>query len=75
MITLKLTDNWIEFTARYIVDYRKRRSCKNLLFRRFLEAVDASGERIRLASATFELVPGSFLDVRVSDQLPKDRPT
>ena len=75
MITLKLTDNWIEFTARYIVDYRKRRACKNLLFRRFLQAVDASHEKIRLASSTFELVPGSFLDVRLSDQLPKDRPT
>jgi small-conductance mechanosensitive channel len=75
MITLKLTDNWIEFTARYIVDYRKRRTCKNLLYRRFLQAVDASQERIRLASATFELVPGSFLDVRVSDQTPKKRPT
>ena len=75
MITLKLTDNWIEFTARYIVDYRRRRACKNLLFRRFLEAVDTSNEKIRLASATFEVVPGSFLDVRVSDQLPKDRRT
>jgi small-conductance mechanosensitive channel len=55
MITLAATDNWIEFTVRYIVDYRKRRFVRDRLFTRILEEVDKSGNRIRLASATFEL--------------------
>lgn len=55
MITLAATDNWIEFTIRYIVDYRKRRFVRDRLFTRILEEVDKSGNRIRLASATFEL--------------------
>ncbi len=66
MITLRATDNWIEFTVRYVVDYRKRRWMKDHLFTRILEEVDKSGNRIRLASTTFEMVPGSALDVHLS---------
>jgi len=66
MITLRATDNWIEFTVRYVVDYRKRRWMKDHLFTRILEEVDRSGNQIRLASTTFEMVPGSSLDVRLS---------
>jgi small-conductance mechanosensitive channel len=65
MITLRATDNWIEFTVRYVVDYRRRRWMKDHLFTRILEEIDKSGDKIRLASATFELVPGSHLDVQV----------
>ena len=67
MITLRATDNWIEFTVRYVVDYRKRRWMKDHLFTRILEEVDKSDNRIRLASATFELVSGSELDVRLKE--------
>jgi hypothetical protein len=65
MITLRATDNWIEFTVRYVVDYRKRRWMKDHLFTRILEEIDKSGNRIRLASSTFEVVPGSVLDVNL----------
>ncbi|MEQ1948939.1 MAG: mechanosensitive ion channel domain-containing protein [Bryobacteraceae bacterium] len=67
MITLRATDNWIEFTVRYVVDYRKRRWMKDHLFTRILEEVDKSGGKIRLASATFELVEGSRMDVRLAN--------
>ena len=63
LVTLMANDNWLEFTLRYIVDYRKRRSVKSQLFTRILEEVDASGDRVRLASATFELVNIPRLDV------------
>jgi len=56
MVTLVANDNWLEFTTRYIVDYRKRRFVKDRLFTRILEEVDKSDNRIRLASATFEIV-------------------
>lgn len=70
MVTLRATDNWIEFTVRYVVDYRKRRWMKDHLFTRILEEIDKSDNQIRLASATFEVVTGSTLDVHVS----RDRP-
>ncbi len=65
MVTLVFNDNWIEFTARYIVDYKARRSTKDRLFTRLLEAVDASGGRVGLASATFHLVEAPTLQVRI----------
>ena len=67
MITLVANDNWIEFTARYIVDYRKRRFVKDRLFTRFLEEVDKSKNQIRLASATFELVNLPQLDIAFAE--------
>ena len=66
MITLHATDNWIEFTVRYVADYRKRRWMKDHLFTRILEEIDKSNDRIQLASATFEVVSGSTLDVHLS---------
>ncbi len=67
MITLAANDNWIEFTARYIVDYRRRRFVKDRLFTRFLEEVDKSNNQIRLASATFELVNLPRLDLNFAE--------
>ncbi len=66
MVTLVANDNWIEFTARYIVDYQSRRTTKDRIFTRILEEVDRSNNRIRLASATFELVGVPGLDVKIS---------
>jgi len=56
LVTLVATDNWIEFTARYVVDYRKRRSTKDKIFTYILQKIDQSDGRIRLASSTIELV-------------------
>ena len=67
MITLAATDNWLEFTARYVVDYRKRRWTKDMLFTRILQEVDKSNGRIRLASSTVELVNVPQLDISFSD--------
>ena len=67
MVTLVANDNWIEFTARYIVDYRKRRFTKDRLFTRILEEVDKSENRIRLASATFEVTNIPRLEFEISE--------
>ncbi len=56
-VFLVVTDNWLEFTLRYVVDYRQRRATKDALFRRLLEEVAASGGRVAIASQTLELVP------------------
>ncbi|MEZ5498946.1 MAG: mechanosensitive ion channel [Steroidobacteraceae bacterium] len=56
LVSMILTDNWIELTGRYVVDYRRRRLTKDALAQRFLAAVDESQGRIRLASTTVELV-------------------
>ncbi|SNT10364.1 Small-conductance mechanosensitive channel [Ekhidna lutea] len=56
MVSLVANDNWVEFTLRYIVDFKKRRITKNDVFKEILSSVDKSQGKIILASATFELV-------------------
>lgn len=64
-VTLIATDNWVEFTLRYVVDYRKRRSTKDALFTRILDAIEKTKGRVRLASATLALVEAPTLGVRL----------
>jgi small-conductance mechanosensitive channel len=66
LVTLAATDNWVTFNVRYVVDPRARRLTKDALFRRILAAVDESGGKIAIASATFQLVEAPALDVRLS---------
>ncbi|MBL8859228.1 MAG: mechanosensitive ion channel [Planctomycetes bacterium] len=56
LVTMVANDNWIEFTVRYVVYYRKRRLTKDQLFTRILDDVERTGGRVALASATFEVV-------------------
>lgn len=55
MITMVLDHNWITFTIRYIVDYKKRRSTKNKLFKRILQESDKHGDKIQIATSTLEV--------------------
>lgn len=64
-VFLAANDNWMEFTLRYVVDYKKRRLTKDLLFTRILEDVDRSSGRVALASATFHLVETPEIKVQL----------
>lgn len=66
LVTIIANDNWIEMTGRYIVDFRTRRSTKDRIFTRFLEEVDKSADRIKLASATYDIVSLPRFDVRLN---------
>lgn len=66
MVTLAVNDNWVEFTLRYVVDYKSRRKTKDLLFTKILEEVERHPEKISLASATFELVNAPPVEVNMS---------
>jgi len=70
-ITLVVNDNWMEYTLRYVVDYRRRRLTKDALFNRIMDLVDASEGKVQLASATFELVAAP--PIRVAPPAPGAR--
>jgi small-conductance mechanosensitive channel len=55
-VTLAFNDNWIEFTLRYVVDYRGRRGTKNQIFLRILEEFAKIHDRVAIASTTMQLV-------------------
>jgi len=58
-------DNWIEFSLRYVVDYKLRRSTKDKIFIKILQEVDKTKGKVQLASATFELVAAPSLNVKI----------
>jgi len=64
MVTMIANDNWIEFTVRYVTDFKKRRSTKDILFTKILDAIATTDGRVSLASATFHLVEAPVLNVR-----------
>jgi small-conductance mechanosensitive channel len=53
-IFFKLTDNWIELTARYVAPARQRRILRTKISRRILEAIEET-EGIRIASESIEI--------------------
>lgn len=56
MVSLIANDNWVEYTLRYVVVYKKRRVTKTELFTRILKEIEATNGEIKFASATFHLV-------------------
>jgi len=64
-VSLIANDNWVEFTLRYVVDYKLRRSTKTALFLDILRAVDASRGAVKFASATFQLVESPDFGVKL----------
>jgi small-conductance mechanosensitive channel len=63
-LAITLTDNWIQVNLRYIVDYRKRRHTKHLLYEKIHQEVAKSNGKVALASATHEIV--SLPEIRVN---------
>lgn len=67
-LTLKLTDNWVEFNLRYVVDYKKRRTTKDRLFKDIYAAVIQTEGKVQLASASFEVVGVPDIKIDLNDK-------
>ncbi len=65
MVTLQLTDNWIEYSVRYVVDFKKRRLIKNQLFTRILDEFEKTDGRVSIGSTTLHIVEAPPIDVRL----------
>ncbi|PAX49101.1 mechanosensitive ion channel family protein [Brunnivagina elsteri] len=66
-VTLVANDNWMEFTLRYVVDYKKRRGKKDELFSGILDEVDLTEGRVAMASSTVHLVETPTFNVRLAN--------
>lgn len=62
-IAISLTDNWIQFNLRYIVDFKKRRIIKHILNDEIRKRIDQTNGKVILASATFEIVKVPTLEI------------
>jgi small-conductance mechanosensitive channel len=65
-VTMVITDNWLEFTVRYVVDYKIRRLTKDRLYSRILDEFLTAERRVEIASTTVHLVEAPEFRVRVS---------
>lgn len=63
-LAITMTDNWIQFNLRYIVDYKKRRYIKNILNEEIGKRILNSDNQVQLASATYEIVSIPTLKVK-----------
>ena len=63
-LAITMTDNWIQFNLRYIVDYKRRRYTKTLLNESIGEKIKATEGKVTLASATFEIVQIPTVNLR-----------
>lgn len=66
MITLKVTENWIEYTLRYVVDYKQRRAKQHQIYSAILEGIDQSEGRVAIAVPPIQLVQTPPVDVRLT---------
>lgn len=64
MVMIIANDNWVEFTLRYVVDYKKRVRIKDELFTIVLEKVEKTSGQVEFGSATFELVKTPPIDIK-----------
>jgi small-conductance mechanosensitive channel len=66
-VTLAANDNWLEFTLRYIVDYKQRRGKKDIIFSRILDEFDNTNGSISIASTTIHIVETPAFNVKLVD--------
>ena len=55
-LAITLTDNWVKFNLRYIVDYKKRRLTKSLLHNAIHDKINKTDGLVELASTTVEVI-------------------
>jgi small-conductance mechanosensitive channel len=68
-LAITMTDNWIEFNLRYIVDYKKRRGTKHILNELIGKRIKETNGKVQLASATFEIVKIPIIDINKKDKM------
>jgi small-conductance mechanosensitive channel len=54
-VLMRFDENWIDFTLRYVVDYKMRGTTKDKIYKKVLQAINNSEGRLEVASAAFEI--------------------
>lgn len=67
MVSMVADENWVTFTIRYVVDYKKRRTTKDQIFTCVLEEIEKTKGQIEIAGATLGIVETPTIDVRIKE--------
>lgn len=66
-VTLIANDNWMEFTLRYVVPHKNRRTVKDKLFMNIVEAFEKTNGKVEFASMTVEITGFPKLNVNTTE--------
>lgn len=55
MVSMVFNDNWMEYTVRYVVDYRERTATKSEISMRILEEFDKADVQVAIASTSTDI--------------------
>ena len=55
LVTMTANQDWMTYTVRFVVDYKKRRTTKDKLFKRILEEIESNKEKVSIASSSMEI--------------------
>ncbi|MGW8123918.1 mechanosensitive ion channel family protein [Roseivirga echinicomitans] len=55
MVSMSFDESWMTFTLRYIVNYKMRRTTKDMLYVAILEAIRNSNGKLKIASSAMEI--------------------
>lgn len=68
MVTLSMKENWAEYSLRYVVDYKQRRSTKDKICVRVLKSIEQSNGAIKLGASSFEVAAIPPLNINVRNR-------
>lgn len=68
LITITFNENWINFTLRYVVDYKLRRGTKDQLFSKIQEASKTMPDKIKIAYSTLEVSQNTAFDLNINNK-------
>lgn len=68
VVSMGFSDNRVEFTLRYIVDYKHRRRTRDRISTALPEELDRSGGRVGIASTTLQPVDFPAVEVRLTGE-------
>lgn len=72
IVSLVANDNWMEFTLRYVTNYKERRSTKNQLFTKILDEFAKTDGKVKFASTTLQLVEVPQLEISLKKNTETD---
>jgi small-conductance mechanosensitive channel len=55
LVSMTANENWMDFTVRYVVDFKRRRTTKDKLFTAILDAFDRTDGKVELASTSIDV--------------------
>jgi len=67
MVTITFNENWINFTIRYVVDYKSRRGTKDKIYTSILDEIKNSDGKIEIAYSTLEVSQNRPYEVNIKN--------